>query len=165
MSLCCFPLSWFPLSLYSRVSLPHYSTYGKLHSLNTQHCKKLDNIGDHGTCATVQVHRSLRTSLSTKGQREQDKEFQHQSHMKINFARAGPTNHHDSLSPLYSSLMFLILDLLARLYLRLRFCFSNKRKANNKLCNRVSLIYNQAKCDLNGETLKSHTWYILLKLL
>lgn len=86
-------------------------------------------------------------------------------HMKISFAHDRPTNHHHSLSSLYSSLMVLILDLVARLHLGLKFCFTNKRKGNNELSSRVSLIYYQAKCDFNGETSKSHTWYILLKLL
>lgn len=35
MSVCCFPLLWFPYCLHSPVSLPHYGTYAELHSLNT----------------------------------------------------------------------------------------------------------------------------------
>lgn len=110
--------------------------------------------------------RSRQTCLCTS---TQVSEGQHKrtkrTRQGIPAAHAGPTNHHHSLSPLYSSLMVLILDLLARLHLGLRFCFINKRKWNTELSSRVSLIYNQAKCDLNGETFKSHTWYILLKLL
>lgn len=77
-----------------------------------QHCQH------PGKQAAAQVPRSLRTGISTKGQRKQDEEFQWQSHVNyVIFAHAGQTCHHQRLSPLASSLVLLLLDLLAGLHL------------------------------------------------